>query len=78
MTDLLIILTVCLLFVYGYRVMGRVDRALFPEYRVYGSRTRSGEGKSALRRLLALYFSGESLRVLLRTLRGGSRGHGDG
>ena len=64
MTNAVLILMVFFLFVYGFRLMARLDRILSRG----GKESLCHPERAGKRGVFALYFSGESLRTLSRRL----------
>ncbi len=64
MTKVLLILTVVLIFIYGFRMMSKLDRFLASTKGRNPNRTVCVKNMPLLRKALLLFISGESLRRL--------------
>ena len=68
MTNGICILIVCLLFLFGFRMMARLDHFLSSTGSSTPDNYADPHKTSSLRRFFALYFSGESLRRITQKL----------
>ena len=67
MADAVFILVMCFLFVYGFRLMARLDRFLSPSGKESLSQSECAGKPHTFRQFFILYFSGESLRCIAQT-----------
>ena len=68
MMNALIILTACLIFAYGFRLMARLDK-LVSSSKGRGSDEAAGaKAAHTFRELLSMYFSGASLKTIRHSL----------
>ncbi|MBO7358707.1 MAG: hypothetical protein J6U72_02675 [Clostridia bacterium] len=68
MADAEWIAAVCVLFVYGFRLMARLDQSLSSRGKRGEWRFRCPESMPVPRRLLCMYFSGASLKDIARVI----------
>ena len=68
MTNGIWILIVCLLLLFGFRMMARLDHFLSSAGKSTPDNYADPHRNSSLRRFFALYFSGESLRRIAQKL----------
>ena len=68
MADAEWIAAVCVLFVYGFRLMARLDLSLSSRSKRGDLRSRCPESMPVMRRLLCMYFSGANLKDIARVL----------